>query len=198
MAVSVIVVQHAEKERLPGDPGLTAAGHRQAEVTAAWLAAHEAPVAVWSSPLRRARETAAPIGERLALGVRTDARLRERMNWDDSDRQSFDAFLDDWRRASQDRAYVPSSGDSSAQAGRRFLAALTDLAATHDGGAVVVVAHGGVTVDLLRTLVGDDRLRRIDPTLVDEGVPACGLTRLRHGPGGWTVEAVGWTGHLTG
>jgi broad specificity phosphatase PhoE len=198
VAASVIVVQHAEKERLPGDPGLTALGHRQAGATAGWLAAHEAPVALWSSPFRRARETAAPIAGRLGLDVRVDARLRERMNWDDPGLQSFEAFLDDWRRASADRAHVPSSGDSSEEAGHRFLEALTDLAAAHDGGAVVVVAHGGVTVDLLRTLVGDDRLRELDPTLIDEGVPACGLTRLRSGSGGWTVEAVGWTGHLTG
>jgi len=35
----VYLVQHGEKERLPGDPGLTAIGRRQATRTGRWLRA---------------------------------------------------------------------------------------------------------------------------------------------------------------
>jgi hypothetical protein len=37
MALRVVVVQHGDKERLPGDPGLTELGKRQALTTARWL-----------------------------------------------------------------------------------------------------------------------------------------------------------------
>jgi hypothetical protein len=36
----VVIVQHADEQRLPGDAGLTALGHRQAARTAHWLAAN--------------------------------------------------------------------------------------------------------------------------------------------------------------
>ncbi len=66
----------------------------------------------------------------------------------------------------------PSIGDSSATAAERFLEALDELAWRHPG-ETVVVAHGGVTVDLLRTLIGDDQLLATATTLMDDGVP-CG------------------------
>jgi len=109
----VLIVQHAEKQRLPGDPGLTASGVTQATVTAEWLAEHEDLVAVWASPLRRAVETAAPIARMTGCRLITDIRLRERMNWDDPHVESLEEFLVEWRKASDDRDYVPRSGDSS-------------------------------------------------------------------------------------
>src|SRR2546425_1226608 len=66
------------------DPPLSELGREQAGRLAARLAA--VPVhAVWSSELRRARETAAAIARDRPLAVRTDRRLREvRTHWDDS------------------------------------------------------------------------------------------------------------------
>jgi broad specificity phosphatase PhoE len=54
MAV-VYLVQHGEKQGLPGDPGLTAKGRQQATAAGRWL--HGLGVhTLGSSPLRRARE----------------------------------------------------------------------------------------------------------------------------------------------
>jgi broad specificity phosphatase PhoE len=66
------------------DPPLSGRGREQAERLAARLAA--VPIhAVWSSELRRARETAAVVARDRPLTVRTDPRLREvRTHWDDS------------------------------------------------------------------------------------------------------------------
>ena len=61
------LVRHAEASSGWGsdlDPGLSALGRQQAEATAAALNASLGPRAVLTSPLRRARETAAPLGER--------------------------------------------------------------------------------------------------------------------------------------
>ena len=116
VALRVFVVQHGDKERLPGDPGLTELGMGQAQATARWLAGGDPLVAIWSSPMRRARETTALIAAELGVPSTIDPRLRERMNWDDPLAESIDDFLEDWRTATADRVYVPRSGDSSAEA----------------------------------------------------------------------------------
>jgi broad specificity phosphatase PhoE len=65
------------------DPPLSRRGHEQARR----LAARLAPVrldAVWSSELRRARETAEEVARSHSLPVQVDARLREvRTHWDE-------------------------------------------------------------------------------------------------------------------
>jgi broad specificity phosphatase PhoE len=196
MAASLIVVQHAEKESVPGDPGLTNLGRSQAKATALWLAANEAPAALYTSPMRRAVETAQVIASTLGLEVGIDERLRERMNWGGPGAQPLGTFLEEWRRASADREFVPASGDSSNAAARRFLTAIDELASRHPGEMVAIVAHGGITVDLLRTLLGDAELGAAAPTLIDDGIPSCALTRLVSIEGRWDVPIVAATNHL--
>ena len=186
--VRIVIVQHGDKVRDPGDPGLTDLGQRQATSAAERLVANEAPVALRTSPLRRAVETGAPIADAFGLEPTTDERLRERMNWDGT--QPFEAFLADWQRATADRSFVPTVGDSSFAAADRFLAALEDVSSSiPDGATAIVVAHGGVTVDTLRTILGDDALTLAAPTLIDDGVPSAAITVLRRAPAGWSVEA---------
>jgi broad specificity phosphatase PhoE len=185
----VLVVQHGEKARLPGDPGLTEAGHVEAATTAAWLHSAQAVTRVVSSPARRAVETAEPIAERYGLEVSVDDRLRERMNWEGAADGTLDEFLAEWSRASEDRSFVPRGGDSSQQAADRFIAALNELAdEANPGEQLVVVAHGGVTVDALRTLLGDAYVRARQPALIDAGVPCCAITRLKRAREMWTAE----------
>jgi broad specificity phosphatase PhoE len=198
MALEVLVVQHGEKVRAPGDPGLTTGGRAQAEVTARWLGRTHGVDELWSSPMRRAVETAAPIARHLDLEPSTDDRFRERMNWEGEGSQPLSDLLADWEHATRDRSYVPASGDSSAVAGQRFLAALDDLARARPQGTVVVVAHGGVTVDALRTIAGDAVIERERGDLLRDGVPCCAVTTLRHDGGRWSVTDLPSTEHLDG
>jgi broad specificity phosphatase PhoE len=168
----VYLVQHGEKEPVPGDPGLTDAGREQAARTARWLRGFGLS-AVYSSPLARARETAEQIASASGLAVRRDVRLRERVNWDG--RESFDEFVAQWARSLVERDFVPDGGDSSRQAGDRLRAFLLDVSA--EPGSVAAVTHGGVTADLLRTLLGDAGVSR---ALLYEGVPACALTTIHN------------------
>src|SRR5215470_11660113 len=109
-AVTVIyLVQHGEKEPGPGDPGLTALGREQAALTARWFR-RAGLTAVYTSPLRRARQTAQPIAAAAGLAVQVDDRLRERMNWDGA--EPLDRFLAEWDRSTRDRDFVPGSGES--------------------------------------------------------------------------------------
>ena len=54
----------------------------------------------------------------------------------------------------------------------------------------MVVTHGGVTVDLLRNLIGDAEVNRRAPTLIAEGVPNCAMTRLQGTRGEWRVDDI--------
>jgi broad specificity phosphatase PhoE len=193
--VEVVIVQHADKQRRPGDPGLSPLGHQQATLTARWITANLELAALWSSPLRRATETAAPISRTTGRPATIDDRLRERMNWDNPSAQSLQQFLDEWTDATLDRDLVPLSGDSSNAAANRFLDFLDELARSERPGTHAVVTHGGVTVDLLRTLAGDDALDAAAPGLIETGIPSCALTRLSH-HNEWAITSMAWTDHL--
>jgi broad specificity phosphatase PhoE len=141
--------------------------------------------AVYSSPLRRARRTAQPIAAAAGLSVRVDDRLRERVNWESG--EPLDRFLANWDRSTRDRDFVLSNGESSRSAGERLREFMVGLA--RGSGSVVAVSHGGVTVDVLRTLAGDEAL---PPCVLDEGIPARAITTLQD----LDVIAIASTGHL--
>jgi broad specificity phosphatase PhoE len=129
MAVEVVLVQHAEKQRVPGDSPLTASGRHQARNVARSLAS-EGWDQLLCSPLLRAQQTALPIGDAVGLCPVVDDRLRERMNWGDSEfTQSIEEFLRDWDRASRDRTWRPPAGSSSIETGERMRSVLDDVVA---------------------------------------------------------------------
>jgi broad specificity phosphatase PhoE len=181
----VYLVQHAQKRPEAGDPGLTELGVRQAEQTGEWLRGRGLS-AVFSSPARRARGTAGFLGAAGGLQVQLDERLRERLNW--ADGQPVEEFLTAWARCERDRDYVPPGGDSSRQAAARLRAFLDEHIDTT--GAVAAVTHGGVTVDLLRTLLGDDE---VTTRRLWNGVTPCAITTWD----GHRFVDVARTGHLT-
>ena len=180
----IYLVQHGEKERVPGDPGLTALGREQAAITASWFRRIEL-AAVYSSPLRRARQTAQPIAAVAGLTVQVDDRLRERVNWEG--REPLDRFLANFDRTTRDRDFVLGNGESSRSAGERLRGFVAGLAG--GSGSVVAVSHGGVTADVLRTLADDEAL---PPHLLDDGIPACAITKLQD----LDVIAIASTAHL--
>lgn len=175
MGTRFIVVQHAEKEALPGVPGLSPLGVMQAETIAARLVQIEM-AAVYSSPMCRARQTGAHIAGRLGLSVTVEDRLTERMNW--AGDQPLDAFLAEWARSTTERDFQPRSGESSRAAGVRLERALCDLARRHPDQTVVVIGHGGVTIDLARNLVGDEAVEVLAPGVIHGGIPSCSITEI--------------------
>lgn len=178
------VVQHAEKQQQRGDQQLTELGWSQARRTARWLSGRSLRALV-SSPLRRARETAEAIVAETGLDLRVDTRLLERANWEEG--QSREEFMADWAESVRDRDYTPRTGVSSHEAGARFRALLLDYASVP--GPIAVTTHGGATVDLLRTLLGDEA---VPPGLLYDGVPSCAVTTLED----LTVIDIASTKHL--
>ena len=181
----IFLVQHAEAESGPGDPGLTHAGRLQAGRTAQWLYGCGLN-AVYSSPLRRAVETAEHIAGAAGLVCPAGcpaARARELGR-----RPDLEEFLAEWDRSTLDRDFVPCRGDSSHQAAQRLRSFLLDLAA--EPGPVAATSHGGVTTDLLRTLLGEAEL---PPWLLDKGVPPGAITTFRN----LDVVEIASVAHLT-
>lgn len=120
---------------------LSPLGHRQAAAAGRHLAAR-AVGAVVSSPLERARLTAAPIAAAHSLDVATDDRLTE---WRLSDRWAGTRWSDiaapelaAYRQHPWDLPFSPESLDDLAD---RMEAAVLDAAGRHPEGDVVVVAH---------------------------------------------------------
>ena len=145
------------------DVELSATGIAQAQAVATWSRALiERPDApqieeLWSSPLRRARETAEAIAAATGLPLRIDDQLRELHAgvfqghlWADLESRFPDAVAR-WR--SGDAEYAIPGGESRAQLAARGRTALERLASRPARG-MLVVAHGGILTAALGSLVG--------------------------------------------
>ncbi|MBV9382705.1 MAG: histidine phosphatase family protein [Streptosporangiaceae bacterium] len=121
------------------DIPLDEAGMAQAERAARLLAALR-PDAIFSSDLRRATSTAAPLASITGLPVQLDKDLRERSGG------SWEGLTDVEIRArypDEHASWNPPDGEPSAAVADRVAAALGRVAATiADGGLAVVVSHG--------------------------------------------------------
>jgi broad specificity phosphatase PhoE len=128
------------------DSPLTERGRRQAEAVGRHLAdalAGGAAVALYSSPLQRARDTALAIAAALAVDVRLDAALAEYDLGEWEGRPYPDLAADGFfERVMQDPDFAPPGAESPRQVAERITGALARLAAEHPGERVVVVSHG--------------------------------------------------------
>jgi broad specificity phosphatase PhoE len=149
----ILLARHGETDdnalpaRVMGhrDPPLNARGRDQARALAR-AAADEKPAALWTSPLRRARETAAIVGAVLGMEPRVDGRLAEsrRGSWEgrllvDIERSEPEAW-EAWRRGGPDFRF-PGGGESLGEHQERVLAALGDIALGPRP--ALVISHGG-------------------------------------------------------
>lgn len=159
--LAVLFVRHGESEANRDnvlvshayDPALTPAGHREAEWVARPWQDH-AVTAIYSSPLRRARETAAAfLAGRAHLSVVVDSRLHEISlgRWDglpipqieETDRER---FLQ-WKRDPQSGA--PDGGEALSMVGSRVAEFLEAVRQRHKTGLVIAVSHA----DCLKALL---------------------------------------------
>ena len=150
------------EERVQGqeDVALSELGHRQAREVASWAGAVHAtaPLAeIWTSPLRRARDTAAAIAARIDRPLQIEDDLREIHAgvfqghlWADLE-VLFPEAVASWR--SGDVGYRIPGGESRADLAARGRAMLEKLAA-RDVPSMIVVAHGGILTAALGSLLG--------------------------------------------
>ncbi|MFF4605258.1 bifunctional RNase H/acid phosphatase [Streptomyces sp. NPDC001339] len=140
------------------DPELSDAGRRQAEATAAALAARGTIQAIVSSPLRRCQETARTVADRLGLEVRVEDGLRETDfgAWEGLTfaevRERFPDDLDAWLASS--KAAPTGGGESFATVTRRVAVARDKLLARYAGKTVLLVTHVTPIKTLVRLALG--------------------------------------------
>ena len=150
MTTEIYLIRHCRAAGQEPEAPLTADGHDQVLRLRDRLSG--LPIArIVSSPFRRARDSAAPLAERLGLTVGIDDRLAERVLAADP--------TEDWRdrlrRSFADPALAWPGGESGAAATRRGLAALADAAAGAEG-PVAVISHGNLLALLLQSFDGRD------------------------------------------
>jgi len=180
---TLFVVRHGETiwhagNRYTGssDVPLTATGRRQADDLAAWAAVAE-PTAIWSSPLNRARATAAPAAAKLGLTITVDAELSE-MDFGSAEGRMLSELPPEQVaafRADPVRNAFPGADDPR-KAAHRGATALRRIAARHEGERVLVVAHSTLLRLTLCELldIPHARYRTVFPKLGN-----CAVTELR-------------------
>jgi broad specificity phosphatase PhoE len=195
--VNVLFIRHAEKSNDSGDTGISARGLAQAIASAEYVRKQRV-LSVNSSPLHRALATAEVIAGATGHSVNLDDRLIERMVWEGrSDSESHQRFRSDWERTVADRDFDPQSGDSSRSAGGRLESFLEELLNQQiRPGTHLAVSHGGVIIDLLRNLIGDDRLLSWRPEALTQELPHCSLTRVKWVREDWQLMEIGAVSHL--
>jgi probable phosphomutase (TIGR03848 family) len=157
-----LLIRHGETDdlgkalsgRRPG-VSLNAAGRRQAEQLAARLAG-EGLTGVYSGPLQRVRETAAPLAHRLGLEVRAAPELDE-IDLGEWSGQSFDelAGRDDWRLFNTVRSCTRApGGELILEVQARSVAFLQRLRCEQPGAAVALVSHADVIKAVLTYYLG--------------------------------------------
>ncbi|WP_327252500.1 bifunctional RNase H/acid phosphatase [Streptomyces sp. NBC_01244] len=162
-----VLLRHGETALTPqkrfsgsggSDPELSAAGRRQAAAVAESLAARGTIETVISSPLRRCRETAQAVADRLGLTVTVEEGLREVDfgAWEgltfaearERHPEDLQAWLD------SPKAAPTGGGESFASATRRISATRDRLLAEHAGRTVLLVSHVTPVKILVRLALG--------------------------------------------
>jgi broad specificity phosphatase PhoE len=149
---TILLARHGETDwnrddRFQGhaDPPLNAAGRKQARVLADALAG-EPLAAVYTSPLRRAAETAEIVAAPHGLRAEPVEGLREVDVgfWEGLTRADLEQrYPERFRRWLVEHEQGWEDGETYAEMGRRVVPALLALAERHDGGRILAVTHGG-------------------------------------------------------
>jgi probable phosphoglycerate mutase len=178
-----------------GDPELTALGHEQAARVAARLAAVPGIAAVLTSPLRRARQTAAAVAEATGVPLEVRAGLVE------TDFGAWEGMTFAEARARDPELHgrwlgaddvVPPGGESFAAVAERVVVERAEAVARYPGATVVLVSHVTPIKQLLREAldVGPALLYRLRVDLASLSIADF------YPDGGASVRLVNDTGHL--
>jgi probable phosphoglycerate mutase len=178
-----------------GEQELTDVGLAQAAAAADRLA-HTGAVAVVSSPLRRAQQSAGFVAERLGLGVVVEPDLRE-TDFGDWEGYTFAEVQDKWPAELAawlaDPAVAPPFGESFADTATRVRQARDRVLASYGGQLVVLVSHVTPIKTLLRVALEapPNALYRMHLDL------ACLSEVQWHPDGAAVVRSMNDTGHLS-
>lgn len=194
MVTELILIRHGNAVRVNGDylhAPLTTLGKQQAAQTGLHLRLEHQPLkGLYTSPVRRAAETAAIIAAEISQPSKAEANLREMELIELPALALFEAFA----------ALDPADDYLTAHAGKplrwplqgRVAQILTGIVTGHPNERVVVIAHSGVISSALAWFFPGQRLHWWMTR-----VGNCSLTRLRVNGARAELLAVNETHHLT-
>ncbi|WP_460705884.1 histidine phosphatase family protein [Luteococcus sediminum] len=218
VAAELAASQHLERIDAPArdaDVELSELGRRQAAAVGQWLHEldeSERPTRVWTSPFRRARQTAriAVEGSGLKdsadadlLDPRIDERLRDR-DMGITDMLTADGIRKKYPEEAERRAwlgkfyYRPPGGESWADVAGRVRAVMGDIAAQNEGECVLVSAHDVVNLLFCYVAEGMDEHQVLERSQTNglRNAAICRLVREEDSRTGWTVTDYNIDSHL--
>lgn len=164
MKTEIIIIRHGESlgniNRIMlghTDLDMSPRGYQQAEACADFLAGERID-AIYSSDLIRAFNTAKPHAMRHGLRIIKDERLREMHVgvWENrpfsENAEKYPELHREWRESFA--TIVFPGGESVAEAGKRFHAAVLDIAEKNLGGCILIATHAGVLRSFWGQLLG--------------------------------------------
>lgn len=169
-------------------------GVDEADRAGAHLAAVGAVQAIYTSPLERARETAARVAAQLGLAVRVERGLLECDfgEWTGASLASL-RRLPQWQAVQHNPSgFRFPGGESFVEMRARIAGAVERIVARHPGEVVVAVSHA----DPIKVAVGEAMGVPLD--LVQRtAISTCSVSVVAYGPAGPSVLTVNSTGDLT-
>jgi probable phosphoglycerate mutase len=194
--LDLLLIRHAEPERIenadgPADPQLTPLGLEQAARLAEWLGAEDIH-AIYASPLRRSRQTAAALEATLGHAAVVDAGLAEF----DAEASSYIPMDEIRRQPDALSALVEGRWEelgtmAEPEAFRAgAIATVENVVSTNGGKTVAVVCHGAVINVYLGHIIGTPRLLWFEPSYASISRVVASRTGIR------TVVSVNEVAHL--
>ncbi len=195
--MELLLIRHAEPVKVvdatgPADPDLCDRGARQATLLAEFLS-HEGIDAIYSSPMRRAIQTAAPLGEITSLTPTIVEGLAE------FDRQATTYIPIEELRRTRDERFLAMLEDDYSSWGidmgefrSRVVEALEAIIDTHAGERVAAFCHGGVINAYIGHILGLSRSSFFAPDYTSVSRIAASRSGVR------SVLRLNEVGHLRG
>ncbi len=197
----ILAVRHGETTwnrdtRIQGHTDIDLNDHGRWQAGRLAEALRDEPIAaIYSSDLRRARDTAQAVAQPRGLPVHAHIGLRERgfgrfegHTWDELALHYPTETLA-WRKRMPD--FAPPGGETLLQLRERVVEAALELAERHPGEQILLVAHGGVLDVLYRAAT---RLELQAPRSWQ--LANCAINRLLWSPEGLALVGWGDVGHL--
>jgi 2,3-bisphosphoglycerate-dependent phosphoglycerate mutase len=200
-ATRILAVRHGETTwnrdtRIQGHTDIDLNDHGRWQAARLARALGQEPIAaIYSSDLKRARDTAQAVAQQHDLPVHADIGLRERgfgrfegHTWDELALR-YPAETLAWRKRMPD--FAPPGGETLLQLRERVVATVLRLAERHVGEQILLVAHGGVLDVLYRAATRLDLQAPRTWQLANTGV-----NRLLWSPEGLALVGWGDVSHL--
>ncbi|HVM10757.1 MAG TPA: histidine phosphatase family protein [Acidimicrobiales bacterium] len=166
--MELLLIRHAEPVKIveasgPADPHLAERGYEQARRLAEYLSGERID-GVWSSPMVRAKETAAPLADALGLEVVVDVELAEY----DKEATSY-IPIEELKAAKDERWFAMVEGNFEERGidpiefQQGVVRAIEHIITGNPGATIAAVCHGGVINAYLGHILGIKRPLWFEP-----------------------------------